>query len=141
MAIKDKNSEIRDLSKLLISSLSKKFIFNEINHEIPEQVEKEEKEKIFNFFKICLAGLGGSSPTMISSTILVLIDLFVEYSRFIQEIIPDLLNSVLILLQFNNNEVLHSLFTFIKRILSLIDKEYLQKYIPSLSKGIFFFPK
>jgi hypothetical protein len=73
---------------------------------------------------------------MVSSTIIVLTELFEIYSIYLNDITSDILNSIFILLNFKNNEVLNSIFIFIKKILKILTTDYLKNYIIFILKGI-----
>jgi ribosomal RNA-processing protein 12 len=138
MGNKELNAETRDLSLELLRALINKYTFGAITFD-SENVTEQQQQKLCVFMKQLLAGLGGKSEIMISATVVCLSTMLSEYAEWIQSVIPDIMNSVLLLLQYDNRQVIKSVLQFIKTALSVLDSEFISSFVPSLVKSLISF--
>jgi ribosomal RNA-processing protein 12 len=136
--IKGKNKKSKDSSYLFLRGLTRKCVFGEVNFDkidetpLPDYISQEQQQKVFNFFYKLIAGLAANSDTMISGTIIALSNLLVEFSSYLVPIIPDILKSVFILVQYDSNDVILGIISFTKTCMAIIDSDYLKVIIPNL---------
>jgi ribosomal RNA-processing protein 12 len=138
MGNKELNAETRELSLELLRSLINKFTFGTVTFD-SQNVTEQHQQKLCVFMKQLLAGLGGKSEIMISATVVCLSTMLSEYAEWIQSVIPDIMNSVLLLLQYDNRQVIKSVLQFIKTALSVLDPEFISSFVPNLVKSLISF--
>lgn len=103
---------------------------------VPKHLTPHQQERLCTFFKNMTSGLGGSSDAMISATINVLSTMVHDYGDFIETIIPDLINAVFLLIDYNSRDVILSVIQFVKMALGLLDAEFLKQYMPAVLHGM-----
>jgi len=123
MGVKDFNSETRELSFKCIEMISLKYasILN------PNQATDEQRTVFCNFMRKLLAGFGGISTTIISGTLLVFADLVQKFYNLISRVIPDLLNSAMMLVHYPDQEVVRGVVDFLKTVTTLIPPDLFTK--------------
>jgi ribosomal RNA-processing protein 12 len=103
---------------------------------VPKSMNANQQERLCAFFKSMTSGLGGASDTMISATINVLSTLVHDYGDFIEPVIPDLLASVAVLIDYDNKDVTMAVIQFMKMALGLLDAEFLKQYMATVLRGM-----
>ena len=138
MNVRGKNKKTKDSSFLFIRGLVRKCAFENVSFEniareqLPAFLNSAQQQRVNTFFQKLLGGLAASSDTMIGGTIMVLSSLLVEYSGYLESILPDILQSVFILMQYDSNDVILGVVSFVKTCLAIIDDESLKLMLPQL---------
>eukprot|EP01080_Neovahlkampfia_damariscottae_P006377 gene6377-10384_t len=135
MGTKELNSETRENSMKLLITLISKFSFGSVSFDL-STITDQQKTRLCLFMKQLLSGLGGTSEIMISGTIDCLSNLMKEYGENIESVIPDILKNVLILLQYENRQVIRSVLNFIKNSIIELDANYISSFVPNLVKSL-----
>lgn len=133
---KEISSKSRDKGKDLIITLARKFAFGSSDD---DEITDEQKEKLNLFIKNFLAGLGGKTETMVSGTIHSLCILLIEFKNFIEPVITDIINSVLLLIQLESKEIIKGVIHFIRTILSILDIQIFEKFLEPVVKGLLYY--
>ncbi|KAG5513898.1 hypothetical protein PMAC_000520 [Pneumocystis sp. 'macacae'] len=140
MGTKDSNKKARSMAYNLLISIGNKMSESSIveNTKISKMdTVSNIKVNIQEFFTMILAGLAGSSPHMISATIISITRLLFEFKDSLdQNFINELLNTVYMFIISNNYEIVKSTLGFIKMTLICLPisimKNYLSMLIPNL---------
>lgn len=85
-----------------------------------------------DLFSMLLAGLAGTTPHMISASLLALSRLVYEYSSRVTELAPQLLESVMILLEHKSREIVTSALGFAKVMSVSLPHDMLRRYLKPL---------
>lgn len=97
--------------------------------------EKMEKIDLKEFFLIVIAGLGGTTPHMISATIGALNRLILEFHEKLErEFVDQLIVPISKLLETSNREIMKSIFDFIRVVFSCYENEAMKPHVESLVK-------
>ncbi|KAI5064175.1 hypothetical protein GOP47_0020845 [Adiantum capillus-veneris] len=91
--------------------------------------------KLIQFFTMIVGCLAGSTPHMRSAAITGLARLIYEFHDLCQTI-PELLPSVLLLLQTKSREVIKSVLGFLKVVVARQPVEHLQQHLKSIVEGL-----
>ena len=89
-----------------------------------------------DFFSMILAGLAGTTPHMISASILALSRLVYEYSARVQDLAPQLLESIMILLEHKSREIITSALGFAKVISVSLPHDMLRRYLKPMVESL-----
>ncbi|RHY36152.1 hypothetical protein DYB38_002852 [Aphanomyces astaci] len=94
---------------------------------------------LMDFIQMVLGGLAARTPHMRSASVLCLSRLVFEFGRTevtIQQAMPDLLRTVLMLLHEKAREVIKSVIGFLKLGIAILPKEALVEFLPSIVNGL-----
>lgn len=137
MCTKELNAETRDWSYELIRNLVLKIGFGTTKVKLEEaKIDSEGQGRLTVFFKMLLAGLGGQSTTMVSATVSVLKELLNEFSEHCEAAIPDILNSVFILLGSTTTEVVSAVIEFTRSVLHILEEQFFQNYLSGMCRAL-----
>jgi ribosomal RNA-processing protein 12 len=85
---------------------------------------------------IVLGGLIGSTPHMISASVMALARLLFEFAPVLAGFVPTLLPSVLLLLRSKAREVIKAVLGFVKVVVMRLQTAELLKFTPAICEGI-----
>lgn len=85
---------------------------------------------------IVLGGLIGSTPHMISASVMALARLLFEFAPVLAGLVPTLLPSVLLLLRSKAREVIKAVLGFVKVVVMRLPTAELLKFTPAICEGI-----
>jgi hypothetical protein len=131
---KEKNAKTRQVGKDVIVSLARKFAYGTIEPVLDPS--EQQIAKLSYFVKRFLAGLGGTSNEMISGTIHCLSELCTEFKEYLDTVVVDVFNSVLILLQYDERQVISEVLNFIRTCSNIFEKDFFKNFLPVVVKGL-----
>lgn len=143
LACKDGKGRVREVAFAVLLSMARSMLRGGQSASVPMYSEMSddnmtgpihEKANLTEFFHMVAAGIGGATPHMRSSAIVALSRLFYEYSTLpvIRELVPPLLETVLLLAAEKSREVVGSVASFCKVVASLLPPEELKPLVPSM---------
>ncbi|GBF99810.1 hypothetical protein Rsub_12563 [Raphidocelis subcapitata] len=91
---------------------------------------------LIDFFNAVLAGLVGTTPHMVSATVMAAARLLFEFSGALESVAPRLLAAVLLLLRSPSREVVKSVLGFVKVAAMRLPAETLTAQLPSILEGL-----
>jgi len=97
------------------------------------------RNNITDFFKIVLAGLGAKTPHMRSAAVLAMSRLVYEFARDdveVQELLPALLSTVLVLSEEKAREILKSVVGYIRISVAAMSPEQLEPLLPDVISAL-----
>lgn len=113
------------------------------NHDDDEHMHEEEDPQqhqdaggLHALFTMVLGGLVGTSPHMISASVMGLARLLYEFAPVLVSLVPDLLPAVLMLLRSRAREVIKSVLGFVKVVAVRLPVADLVTALPSILEGI-----
>eukprot|EP00898_Chlorokybus_atmophyticus_P003439 jgi/Chlat1/4096/Chrsp26S04132 len=89
-----------------------------------------------HFFTMVCAGLAGSTPHMVSATLLALARLLFEFPAALTGAIPELLPSALLLLRTRSRETIKAALGFVKVVVAKLTAEELAPQLRSMVEGL-----
>uniref|UniRef100_A0A7S4P203 Ribosomal RNA-processing protein 12-like conserved domain-containing protein n=1 Tax=Guillardia theta TaxID=55529 RepID=A0A7S4P203_GUITH len=93
-------------------------------------------QQLGDLFSMLLAGLAGTTPHMVSATILALSRLVFEYAERVGQLAPPLLDSVMLLLQHKSREIVTAALGFAKVAAVALDPDLLRQYMKSIVSNL-----
>jgi hypothetical protein len=101
-----------------------------------EDAAQAQGERLLRFFSMVVAGLAASSPHMISCAVTALARLLFEFSSSLLHTVPQLMPSVLLLLQSRSREIIKSVLGFVKVIVVRLPVEELPPLLGPMVEGL-----
>ena len=130
LCLKDSNTKTREAAYQLLLSMSR--------------LHKNQHQSLQEFFTIILGALGGQTPQMRSAAVMALSRLVFEYARDeqgVQELLPSLLQTIMVLFDENSREVIKSVIGFVRISVAALKPMQLEPLLPELLEGLFKYDK
>jgi len=121
LCLKDSNGKTREASYQLLIKMA------------------EKRDDMVDFFQIVLAALGAQTSHMRSGAVMALSRLVFEYARedeTVQELLPQLLQTVIVLFAENSREVTKSVVGFVRVSIAAMRPEQLEPLLPEVIGGL-----
>ena len=109
------------------------------HHHLDEEEDQQQHQDaggLHALFTMVLGGLVGTSPHMISASVMGLARLLYEFAPVLVSLVPDLLPAVLMLLRSRAREVIKSVLGFVKVVAVRLPAVDLVTALPSILEGI-----
>eukprot|EP00798_Chlamydomonas_sp_ICE-L_P031076 gene31076-6203_t len=101
-----------------------------------DELPMHERGGLYNFMTMVMAGIVGTTPHMISATVIALARLLFEFASQLQPMLPQLLPAVLMLLRTKSREVIKSVLGFVKVCAMRMPAEMLMTMLGEILEGV-----
>ena len=121
LSLKDANGKTRESAYQLLLSMA--------------QVRND----MVTYFQIIVGALGAQTPHMRSAAVMALSRLVFEHARTdttVQNVLPNLLQTVILLFDENSREVIKSVIGFVRVSVAALNKDQLEPLLPELIEGL-----
>jgi len=130
LCLKDSNAKTRESAYQVLLGMSR--------------LHQRASGSLQEFFTIILGALGGQTPQMRSAAVMALSRLVFEYARDdddVQELLPSLLQTVMVLFDENSREVIKSVIGFVRISVAAMKSWQLEPLLADLLEGLFKYDK
>eukprot|EP00899_Mesostigma_viride_P010128 jgi/Mesvir1/19116/Mv12859-RA.1 len=91
---------------------------------------------LHDFFQMVIGGLAGSTPHMVSATVISLTRLVYEFHDAVEELVEPLLQAALLLLRSKSREIIKSVLGFLKVVIVRVPRELLRGHLKEIMEGL-----